>query len=263
MKTADFLATHPVFSLEEATNALVPPRGRAGTVARLKHHLANGRLKPLGRGTYAVVPAGVDAKRFQPDAYLVARSLRPDAVFSHHSALELLGVSHSVWNRCTLYTARRRRALELGGQTVSFLDQPHAMRKESGFATRGVERQGSLLRVTGPERTLVEGFSRPALAGGLEELVVSAGGFVTLDLELLEEVLRRYDAVKLWAAVGWFLERFSETFHVSDGQLHKLESHRPASAQYLVRASRGGSLVPRWNLILPPELTRLAEPDER
>ncbi len=50
--------------------------------------------------------------------------------------------------------------------------------------------------ITGPERTLVEGFRRPGLVGGLEELVVPAAGFATLDLEQLEEVLRRYGVRK-------------------------------------------------------------------
>ena len=78
------------------------------------------------------------------------------------------------------------------------------MKGDSGkqVGIRRLERQGKLLEVTGPERTLVEGFSRPSLSGGLEELVNSAAGFTTLDLELLEEVLRRYDMAKLWAATG-------------------------------------------------------------
>jgi hypothetical protein len=76
-----------------------------------------------------------------------------------------------------------------------------------------------LLDTTGPERTLVEGFNRPSLAGGLEELVRSAAGFTTLDLGLLEEVLRRYDLARLWAATGWFLETFQKSFHVPDALL--------------------------------------------
>ncbi|WP_367361103.1 hypothetical protein [Syntrophus sp. (in: bacteria)] len=70
---------------------------------------------------------------------------------------------------------------------------------------------------------MVEGFSRPALIGGLEELVNSAAGFTTLDLELLEEVLSRYDMAKLWAATGWFLERFQNVFHVPDALLTRME----------------------------------------
>jgi len=110
---------------------------------------------------------------------------------------------------------------------------------------------------------LVEGFSRPALAGGLEELVNSAAGFTTLDLELLEEVLRRYDMAKLWGAIGWFLERFQKSFHVPDALLARMEQHRPRSRAYIERGQRGGLLVKRWNLILPKVLLSQGEPDER
>jgi predicted transcriptional regulator of viral defense system len=264
VKTADFLVSHPVFSLEEAASALAPRGGKAGTVERLKHHLASGRLKLVARSVYAAVPPGADAKRFMPDPFLVAVASRPDAVFSHHSALELLGVSHSVWNQTTLYTRRRRRQVILNDVNIRFLDHPMAMRGRDGneFATRAMERQGRLLRVTGPERTLVEGFSRPGLVGGLEELVVSAGGFPVLDLGLLKKVLARYRVAKLRAAVGWFLEHFQGRFEVPSALLKDLEKSRPASPQYLLREKRGGTLDSRWNLILPPEMTGMGEPDE-
>ena len=56
MKTSDFLAFHNVFSLNEATQILAPTGGKAGTVGRLKHHLAAGRLKLVTLEIYAVVP---------------------------------------------------------------------------------------------------------------------------------------------------------------------------------------------------------------
>jgi predicted transcriptional regulator of viral defense system len=264
VKTSEFFATHPVFSLDEAARALAPPRGRSGAVERLKHHLESGNVKLVARGLYAVVPAGTRAGRFMPDPFLVAAAARPDAVFSHHSALELLGVAHSAWRECTLYTPRRRRTLPLGGITIRFLDDPEPLRTESGrhMATRMVERRGRMLETTGRERTLVEGFRRPALAGGLEELVRSASAFPTLDLDLLQDVLRRYDRANLWAATGWFLERFRRTFHVPDRLLERIERHRPGSPQYLERGRRGGRLAPRWNLILPEILERPGEADE-
>ena len=264
VQTADFFATHPVFSLEEAAQALAPPGGRAGAVERLKYHLAAGRLVRVAREIYGVVPPGVAAERYQPDPFLVAAAIRPEGVFSYHSALELLGAAHTVRNQCTLFVLQRRRPLALPGTTLRFLDHPKLLRASSSrhLGTRTVERRGRLLRVTGPERTLVEGFRRPDLVGGLEDLVVSAAGFPMLDLELLEKVLRRYRMRSLWAAIGWFLERFQRTFHVPEVTLSRLERHRPKAPQYLMRDSRGGALAPRWNLILPPELTRLSEPDE-
>lgn len=253
MKTTDLFRMHSVFSLDEASEALVPRGGRTGTVERLKYHLEAGRLKLVSRGVYAVVPAGVIAGQYRPDPLLVAAAARPDGIFSYHSALELLGVAQSAWSHCTMYAARRRRPLVLDGATVCFLDHPGPLRTENlrYMGTRRVERQERVLETTGPERTLVEGFRRPALAGGLEELVRSAGAFPTLDLDLLVGILRCYGIANLWSATGWFLERFQQDFHVPPEFLARIEPHRPRSPQYLDRGRRGGTLMSRWNLILP------------
>ena len=265
LKTTDFFVTHPIFSLDEAVEVLTPGGKRIGVVDRLKYHLKIGRLKRVTREIYAVLPPAVAVENFMPDPFLVANAMHPAGIFSHHSALELLGVAHSVWNQYTLYVARRRRPLLLDGGTIRFLDIPPPMQSDSckQVGTRRVERYGRLLEVTGPERVLVEGFSRPLLAGGLEELVYSAAGFPTLDLALLEEVLRLYDLSKLWAATGWFLEKFQKSFHVPDALLTSMEQRRPRSRAYIERDQRGGVLVSRWNLILPKGLLSLGEPDER
>ena len=264
MNTKDYLATHPVFSLAEATEALHPPGGSAGAVERLKHYLETGRLKLVARGLYAAVPPGVDARRFRPDPFLAAIAARPDGVFSHHGALELLGVAHSAWKGCTLWVERPRPALRLEGASIRFLEHPKPLREamQERFATRRVEWRGRLLTTTGPERTLVEGFRKPALTGGLEELVESAAGFPVLDLGLVERVLEVYDTRYLWAAVGWFLETYRLSFHVPEELLRRFAARRPASPQYLLRGTRGGTLAARWNLVLPSVLTA-REPDER
>jgi predicted transcriptional regulator of viral defense system len=265
MKTSEFFAANPVFSLDEAAMALAPNGGRPGTVERLKYHLRVGTLKLAARGVYAVVPPGVAADRFQPDPLLVASAVRPDGVFSHHSALELLGVAHSLWRQCTIYVKKRRRPLRVNDTTILFLEHPGALRLAASeqIGTLRVERQGRLLRASGPERTLVEGFRRPSLAGGLEELVRSASGFSTLDLDLLEKILNGYGIANLWAAVGWFLERFQQDFYVPERMLEHLAQQRPRSPHYLERDRRGGALATRWNLILPESLTSMGGPDER
>jgi predicted transcriptional regulator of viral defense system len=253
MRTVDFFASHPVFSLDEATRALAPRGGRTATVERLKHHLATGRLVIVSRGVYAVVPPGVHAGAFTPDPMLVAVAARPDAVFAYHAGLELLGVAHSAWTHTTVFTTRRRAPLSIGPMQIRFYEDPLPLRAADlrHLGTRRVERQSQILRVTGPERTLVDGLRRPALAGGLEELLQSAGAFASLDLKLLSEVLERYDTARLWAAVGWFLEQRQRDFSVPDAYLGKLELRRPAATQYLQRGQRGGRLAPRWNLVLP------------
>jgi len=264
MKTSDFFATRQIFSLDEAARVLAPPGGRAGTVERLKHHLQTGKLKLVSRGIYAVLPPGLTAEKFQPDPFLVAASIRPDGIFSYHSALELLGTAQSMWNKCALYTSQRRRALDINGSTICFLEHPGQFKAsaDSAIGTRRIERRGQILRTTGPERTLVEGFRRPALTGGLEELVNSAAAFQVLDLHLLESILHRYGIANLWAAAGWFLARHQKDFHVPEEFIALCENNRPKSPQYLERNSRGGRLAARWNLILPLSLSATGGADE-
>jgi predicted transcriptional regulator of viral defense system len=263
MESRAFLGTHPVFTLAEAVAGLTPGN-RKGALDRLQYFAKRGLVKQVAHGVYASVPAGVDSSAFTADRYLVAASLRADAVFSHHAALELLGAAHSDWNECSVLTHRRRAPAVVAGVTLRFISYPTMLvrRRKEALGVRDVDRLGRRLRVTGPERTLVDGFWQPNLVGGLAELVESASGFGVLDLDLLNQVLRAYDHKTLWAAVGWFLERYERTFFVSPEYLRDLERHRPRSPHYLDTPRGQGRLAARWNLVLPESLVAGAEPDE-
>jgi hypothetical protein len=126
-----------------------------------------------------------------------------------------------------------------------------------------VEYRGKLLQATGPERILIEGFRHPDRVGGLAELVDSAAGFAALDLDLVLKILQHYDTANLWAATGWFLERFQKSFYVKGEVLERMARHRPQAPQYLERNQRRGVLSARWNLILPGSLIRMGALDER
>ncbi len=264
LETVGFFARHPVFTLRQAVAELSPEGERSRIRDRLRYHVEQGGLKLLERELYAVVPRDAEVRSFSVDAFLAAAAVRARGIFAHHAALELLGVAHSMWRRVTLFTASRRRPLNVGGVVVRFLSHPKRLRDGGDvlLGTRTVEHMGEVLRVTGPERTLVEGFRDLAEVGGPEELVVSAAGFPALDLDLLVTLLDRYGMRSLWSAVGWFLERHQRAFHVDDGVLGRFERHRPRSRQYMVRGSRGGVLDTRWNLILPTALLRMGEVDD-
>ncbi len=266
-KLETFISTREVFTVEDLAKALGKQRGERGRSAArslLKYHRRRGRVRHVTRGVYATVPVGVDRPKFRPDRYLVAAAVRPDAVFSYHAALELLGAAHSDWAVCSLFTCSRRRPLPLDGVVIRFLQHPPALerRGKENLGTVRVERSRETLAVTGPERTLVEGFRQPALVGGTQELVESASGFGVLDLRLLRRLLEAYDEKLLWAAVGWFLERYQSKFFVPADYLVSLEKRCPKSPQYLLRSQRGGMMQPRWSLILPRDLVRGGEPDE-
>ncbi len=265
MSTLAYMQTRQVFSVEDARHALKPTASAETMQERLKYYVRTRRLLPVTRGVYAAVPLGLDAGRFHADPYLVAATVRPDAVFAFYSAMSLLGAARVDWNVVTVVTSRRRRPLDVSGVRLDFLSVPPALARlhKQGVGLRSVDRQGRALRVTGPERTLVEGFREPGRMGGVSELVDAAASLPVLDLDLVERFLRAFDEKVLWAAAGWFLERHRESFSVPDTYLTRLERHRPHARVYLARREGRGRLASRWNLMLPEPVMRPGEPDER
>jgi len=231
---------------------------------RVRYYLQQGRLKRLANGVYATVPVGVEPESYEPDAFLAAAAIRPDAVFAYHSALDLLGQGHSVWWTCTVCTGRPRSSVAVGRATIKFLSHPKAARTRAKARsseektevpwTTEVARGGKTLRVTTPERTLVDGFRELSLVGGLDELVESMDGFATLNPDTLQEILGAYDNRRLWAAVGWYLQRRLEDLFLDGSILGNFQKHRPRSRVYLVPGQRGGVLARDWNLVVPAHL---------
>lgn len=256
-----FFAQNSVFTLE----TWAASQGKEGALAaardQLKHHLKRARVRSLSRGLYLSVPHGVDPAATKPDTYLCAVAKCADAVFCYHAALELLGTAHSTWHECTVFCEPRRKPLALPDATVRFLAPPVPLRRrqleELGIVS--VSWQGKPLKVTGRERTLVEGFREPRYVGGLEELVESAGGFGVLDLELLRRMLDAYAEKNLWALLGWFLDLHRQRFQPPASLLDLCEAKRPAKPVNIPRSQRGGRLLPRWNLVLPESLLRSFE----
>lgn len=256
-----FLADHPVFSLQMLAAARGEASNLRGARNQLKHHLARGSIKAVARGLYAAVPPGLDAKRFHPDAFLVAAAERPDGVFAYHSALELLGAAHSVWGECTMHCDRRRGPIDVGTTSVLFLSTPAPLRRLGlqNLGTRSVPHRVRQLVTTGSERSLVEGLRQPHRVGGLEELLEAMSGVPMLDFNLLQQVLEAYGERKLWAAVGWLTERHREGWSTPDEFLEVCREHITKQSQYLVRGLRGGRLVQGWRLIVPESLLRRPE----
>ena len=236
-----FLATHPVFRLDEFAQARSAPQLLTAARNQLKHHLRRGRVKRVARSVYAAVPFGHSAAAYQPDPLLVALAIRPEGIFSHHTALELLGAGHSVWQATTLWCDRPAPTCALGSHQLRFLDHPTALRRKgrTELGLRQGERQGRRMRFAGPERTLAEGLRQPRWVGGLEELLAGVSGFAVLDLGLLDDVLAAYGQHLVWAAVGWILERERERLDVPDQYLTHQEGDRGLGRARLAQP-RGG-----------------------
>lgn len=254
IKPEDFWAIHPVFSLEAFSTAVRGPgTTRRAATRRLQYAARQGRLKLVERGLYAVVAPGVSAETFVPDRFLVAAAVRPDAVLAYHSALELLGLAHSVYRDVFYLTARPRKDLRLPGGRVRALRYPQPLRNRGTeeFGVETQERQGVKVRLTGPERTLVDCLLLPRYAGGVDEVMEAARSVSALDLDRLERYLTLLDQRRAFAIMGFVLEQAANRLFVPGPLLDRLAARRPTARIYLNKRQRGGRLQARWNLIVP------------
>lgn len=252
-RTEAFLERHPVFRTDEfhaVCCADVTPGSRANL---LNYFVRSGRIVPVRRGIYAVVPKGVSSHGFRPNRYLVAACLRTDSVLSHHTALEVLGQAHAMSRTLYEYTAGAPARTTWQGYEFRMLACPLA-RAAPEKRTVGVVRReidGLTVNVTGPERTLIDCMAKLQYAGGVEEAVVSLRGFPVFKLDLVEACLKILNNARLFATVGAFLDQEARRLFVPDDFLARLAARRPKGRTYIQRSERGGVYLKRWNLLVP------------
>lgn len=178
----EFFDRNPVFHTEEFHVACCRSAKRGSRSNLLNYFVRRGRILPIRRGVYAVVPYSRRVEDFKPNRYLVASALKPDTVLSHHTALEVLGQAHSVSRTLYGFTARSPSDFAWNDYRFKILRYPRALNslkdKNYGVTTREIE--GQTVVVTGPERTLADCLASPSYAGGVEEAVVSLRGFPSL-----------------------------------------------------------------------------------
>ena len=255
-KLQAFFAAHPIFSRTELTTHLWTNRSGnpKGVDALLRYHVGAGRLLKLRRGLYATVPAGADPGDCPVDPYLLASRLAGDAVLGYHTALELNGKAHSVFQEFHVLTGTALRPFRFRGQRFRAVAFPRKLvradKERCGVETR--DRVGLDLAVTGLERTLVDLFDRPDLGGGVEEVWRSLGTVEFFDLEAVTEYALLLGNATTVAKVGFFLEAHRERLMVSDAHLARLRQRRPRQPHYFAKRDTGNArLVAGWNLVVP------------
>ncbi len=259
MKHDTFFLRQPVFTGKELANHLLSG-GKVGSrtqEALLSYYRKAGRVVRVRRGLYAVIPAGADPNTYPIDPFLIAAKLTPDAVLSHHTALEFHGKAYSIHTHLVYSASRpvgRFSFREHVFRGVKFHETLLRLKKEH-FGVATAERSGQELRVATLERTLVDVLDRPDLTGSWEEIWRSLESIEFFDLDVVVEYVRLLNNATTAAKVGFFLEQHRETLMVGEHHLSMLHDMRPRQPHYLDRSKRqSGRLVSAWNLVVPEEV---------
>lgn len=254
MRFEEFLASHPVFTLDELSRAAGKRANPWTLKATLAYHRKQGRVLLVRRGLYAAVPLGASPQTCPVEPYLLASKLADDSVLAYHTALEAHGKAHSVFERFHYLTNRSTRPLVFRSRRFEGVRPPAALRakRKEGFGIKTQDRAGVAVRVTSLERTLVDVLDRPELGGGWEEIWRSLESVEFFDLATVVEYALLLDNATTVAKVGYFLDQHRETLMVEDAHLGPLKKRRPKRPHYMERSRRRrGRSVVEWNLVVP------------
>ena len=254
-----FFRRHPVFTAEELAEYL-SSSGEAGARTReslVAYHTGTGRLVRVRRGLFAVIPPEADSDRYPIDPFLIASRLTPDAVLSHHTALEFHGRAYSVWRQLTFLASRPPEPLAFRAHVYRGTKFPEALVRagKEDFGVSMSERAGMSLRVTSLERTMVDALDRPNRSGGWEEIWRSLESVEFFDLDRVVEYVFLLRNATTASKVGYYLDQHRESLMVGEHHLEMLRSRRPRQPHYVDRRKSGdGSFVAEWNLVVPTEV---------
>ncbi|MXY23837.1 MAG: hypothetical protein F4Y45_04870 [Acidobacteria bacterium] len=156
-----FLAVEPVFTGPELV-AFLAEHGQADPVEEARRIedrcLRAGRVVAVRPDLFAVVADGIDPARFQPIPDLVATKMAPDAVVSHHAALDHWGISYSMRFDAVYSATDPAPPIVYGAMRYRGVRFPQRLidsgNRHFGVVTRTYA--DGTVRVTGMERTLVD-----------------------------------------------------------------------------------------------------------
>ena len=208
---------------------------------RIKDYLHSGCIQRVRRDLYAAVDAGGAI----PNRFQIASRITDDACVSHHGAFEYYGCANQVFHYVYFATKQRIRPFWYEGLRY----YPLASR-----GNVGVIETDDGVRVTSPERTVIDGIADFGWAGGLEELLHCILDAPPLDADKLLEALEMYDRGLLYQRSGYILETLREDLNLPEAFFEACERRCSAHRAYLFQREDNFVLHRRWNLYAPANL---------
>ena len=207
---------------------------------------------------YAVVNGGRDPTRFQPMSDLVATKMAPDAVVSHHSALDYWGISYSLWFDEVYSATDPPAAMVYGAMYYRGVRFPEPLIKSGNqhFGVAVESYAGGTVRVTTLERTLVDILAEPDLGGSWDEIWPSLGRADSIDVDTVAAYCEMLDdGAALRAKVGFFLDQHRDEWGITTDDLSLFRPGGFLKPFPLDPAPHSRCrLVPEWNLLVPIEV---------
>jgi predicted transcriptional regulator of viral defense system len=216
--------------------------------AFLKPLINKGRIERIRRGLYAIgipskngillFPTTQGTRNQGPDKFLVASKIRSKGFLSHHTAIELHGVSQTMgWRVVYVSVLRNKRFVTFDYRGVEYTS---VSTQSPDIGVSEIKQRGQPIRVSSPERTFIECLERPDLCGGWEEVLKSISQLRMTDPNLFLNIAKKKCNQTLIRRLGLILQRFNThsnyiILHEMDKVLLKLNELLYGRSIYLDR----------------------------
>lgn len=249
--TLRFLEGHEVFTLDEYSSTVDPTISERTRYGNLQNAMRRDQAYRLKRGLYAS-NIGVYRDRV-PNVFLVAAKAAGGAVVSHHSALEAHGVAHSPLRTVYFTSSQKISPFDARGYRFRRIAPPTVSQSCTSLAryTTRVRAGDSLVPVTTKERTLVDCLRDLRLAGGLEELLRSLGGFTSMAAGDVAAYAGLLESPTLVSRAGWVMDLFQDLWRVDAAVLENMRRALGKGTYRLLPHTQDQEFVARWRLYVP------------
>ena len=242
MAIQEFLSAKQVFNSSDFRQAFPDSQTDRNLLTRA---VATGKVDRVRRGLY-VSRSGAFVHS-QPSPFDVVAAAANDAIFCFLSALQLHGVLHNVVRKTQFFTDHKATAFEYANHAYQPIHHPTDSVQVQNLLTP----VGKRYRVTTKEQTAIDCLSRPALAGGIENLLRSLGGFTRLGTNQLLPIVNS-SPISVRARLGWVLETKAEEWQVDQQTLTEIAESLGSGPYYFGSATAQKThWVNRWKLYLP------------
>lgn len=251
----EFLETHPVFTRQELMSCCGDTQNNANLLYRAKRA---GKVISITRGVYASNTGRYRANEANP--YAVAAKIGANVVFAYSSALSLLVGNHDITSRVVFYTDSVKRRIEWGGyEYVGYPKPGRVSARERRLP------DGTPVKFTDKEQTILDCLTRPDRCGGAEALLRSLSAIEFVDADKLANCAIGHSK-SLVAKLGWLLDEKKDEWPVPESVLERLREEISGKGPFYFTRSHDvvtDSWCGKWRLYLPASVTECEEWLER
>jgi len=248
-RQAEFLATmagtgREVFTVQEASGFWGSDQYVRNELAQLE---SKGWLERLEHGRYLIIPleAGVD-REWSEDPLAIGTFLVPEGAAAYWTALRHWGWTTQLPRTQFFITPHRRFRPEATVLDVCY--RFITLKPDRIFGIGEEWRDGLKIRVTDPERTIVDVLDRTDLSGGIGEIAVAIRtAWSDLSLDRLTDYTERLGSGTVPKRLGFLVEQLQ--LPVDESWIPRWQKLIGSGITQLERGgSKTGRMTRRWNL---------------